>query len=197
GAVKAAIASKSGRAVAQLDLSLAAGERKTVALVSRGALRVKVSADAQVQVDGKAVTMQDGVFAGDFEPGERSLVVQRVGYQGQKGNVAVQVGKTATVTPELERFDPGGRVTMAWASIAVGGALVVAALVVDATVSWDEYGGDVGRWSAFSLGAAGFIGGTVLLKNTLDQQAPVQERPFQIQVSGARGGGMARIGWAF
>ncbi len=197
GTVKVAVTSKAGRAVAQLDLTLAAGERKNVAVVSRGQLRVKASADAQVQVDGKALPVQDGVFAGDFEPGDRSLVVQRVGYQGQKGSVAVQVGKIATVTPELERFDPGGRVTMAWTSIAVGGALVVAALVVDATVTWKDYGGDAGRWGAFSLGAAGFIGGTVLLKNTLDQQAPVQERPFQIQVSGTRGGGVARIGWAF
>ncbi len=197
GPLRAAITAKGGRAVAMVDVQLAASERKTVKVASRGALVVQAPADAHVQVDGKDLSAQNGVFTGDFEPGARSVVVQRIGSLGQKGNVTVQVSKTATVTPELDRFDPGGRTTMAWASIVAGGALVVAALVVDATVKWDDYGGDGARWGAFSLGAAGFIGGTVLLKRTLDEPAPVEERPFKVQVSHAPGGAVARVGWAF
>lgn len=197
GPASVVVTTKSGRAVATLSIDVAAAATQTAKVVSRGKLIVQVPADAEVTLDDKPVPAQDGQFAGEFEPGAHSLVVQRDGHFGQRGSVSLAAGKTATVATTLQGYDPGGKATAAWVAMIGGGVLLVGTLVVDATTKWDEFGGDVTRWTMFSVGAAGFVGGTVLLKRTMDEVPPVQDTDFTVQVSRAPGGGVAHVGWKF
>jgi hypothetical protein len=75
--------------------------------------------------------------------------------------------------------------------------LVVAAIAIDALSTYDELGGDVTRWSLLGVGAAGFVGGTILLKHTLDEAAPVKDVRYDVKVAGLRGGAVANLSLRF
>jgi hypothetical protein len=193
GSVQVSVQTKGGRKVVEQGVDVPAGGQAQLAVRSRGILLVQVPADADVQVGGKDVDADAGKFQVELEPGSHSLVVQRPGQFGQKGSVTVEAGKTATVAPQFEAYDYGGRKTYAYAAIIGGGALVVAAIAVDALSSYDELGGDVTRWSLLGVGAAGFVGGTILLKHTLDEAAPVKDVRYDVKVAGLRGGAVANL----
>lgn len=197
GSVQVSVQTKGGRKVVEQGIDVPAGGQAQLAVRSRGILLVQVPADADVQVEGKDVEADAGKFQVELEPGSHSLVVQRPGQFGQKGSVAVEAGKTATVAPQFETYDYGGKKTYAYAGIIGGGVLVVAAIAIDALSTYDEFGGDVTRWSLLGVGAAGFVGGTILLKHTLDQAAPVKDVRYDVKVAGLRGGAVANLSLRF
>jgi hypothetical protein len=168
-----------------------------VAVVSRGRVVIQVPADADVELDGKEVKADKGAFTLDADPGSHTLLVQRAGQYGQKGSIEVAVGKTTTVPVTFQGWDAGGKKTWAWVAMLGGGALIATAVTINAVSKYDEIGGDAARWTLFGLGTAGFVGGTVLLKHAMDEQAPVQDTRFNVQVGQTRGGAMATVGWKF
>lgn len=197
GSVQVSVQTKAGRKVGDHSVEVPAGGQAQLSVRSRGTLVVQVPADADVQVGGKDVDADAGKFQVELEPGAHSLVVQRAGQFGQRGSVTVEAGKTATVAPQFEAYDYGGKKTYAYAGIIGGGALVVAAIAVDALSKYDELGGDVTRWSLLGIGAAGFVGGTILLKHTLDEAAPIKDVRYDVKVAGLRGGALANLSLRF
>lgn len=197
GTVQVSVQTKSGKKVGDFTVELAAGGEAKLAVRSRGTLVVQVPADADVKVGDKELEAQEGKFTVDLEPGSHSVLVQRPGYFGQKGDIAVDAGKTATVAPQLEAYDYGGKKTYAYAAIIGGGALVVAAIALDALGSYDEFGGDASRWTLLGVGAAGFVGGTILLKHTLDEVAPVKDVRYDVKIARLQGGAVATLGLRF
>lgn len=197
GSVQVSVQTKGGRKVLEQSVEVAAGGSAQLAVRSRGILVIQVPADADVAVAGKDVDADAGAFRVELEPGSHSVVVQRAGHFGQKGSVTVEAGKTATVAPQFEAYDYGGKKTYAYAGIIGGGALVVAAIAIDALSKYDEFGGDVTRWSLLGVGAAGFVGGTILLKHTLDEAAPIKDVRYDVKVAGLRGGAVANLSLRF
>lgn len=197
GDVMIAVNTKDGRKISESKLTFAGGDAQTLEIKSRGKLVVQAPTDADVQLDGKDVPAQSGQFAVDTVPGHHSVVVQRAGHFGQKGTVDVAVGKTATIAPQFESYDPGTKKTVAWAGMLGGGALVLAAVVIDATHKYDDFGGDTVRWTLLGAGAAAFVGGTVMLKNIMDEAAPIKDTTFSVQVAHAQGGGVVSLAGKF
>lgn len=198
GVVKIVIKKADGATVHEAEVQVPSGAEARVQFASRGQLVVKAPEGGKVEVDGKALEAKDGQVAADVDPGDHSVVVTAPGKVGQKGQVGVTAGKTTTVQAKLDAFQPAGNTTLAYVGMIGGGALVVTALVIDATTRFDELGGDATRWGLFGVGAAGFVGGTILLKSTMDEQPPVQDRGFDVQVSGVglaptKGGAMAQV----
>lgn len=197
GEVAISVSTKAGRKVLDQKLEVAPGGSQTVQLVSRGKLVVVLAKDASVAVDDQDLNADGDKFTVSAAPGTHSVVVQRPGFYGQKGQVEVQLGKTATLNPTLAEFESGSKRTVAWAGILGGGALVVGALVIDATTKFNEFGGDTVRWTLLGAGTAAFVGGTIMLKNAMDEEAPVRDATFQVQVSRAPGGGLVAISKRF
>ena len=197
GAVQVSIQTKGGRKVSDATVDVPAGGEGKLAIRSRGTVIIQVPADADVSLDGKEVEGQEGKFTAELEPGAHSLVVQRAGHFGQRGEVSVVAGKTATVAPQFEGDDYGGKKTYAYAAIVGGGALVLAAIALDALGKYDDFGGDVTRWSLLGVGAAGFVGGTILLKHTLDEAAPVKDVRYDVKIARLQGGAVATLGLRF
>lgn len=191
------ITTKAGRRISDNKVTVASGADVALDVKSRGKLVVQAPADASVELDGKDVPADAGQFSVDTTSGGHSVLVQRPGYYGQKGNVDVEVGKTAKLAPEFESFDAGSRKTIAWAGIIGGGALVVTAIVIDANTTYNQAGGDVVRWTLLGAGGAAFVGGTVLLKAIMDEAAPVKDAKFSVQLAHLPGGGSAALALRF
>jgi len=193
GDVVVSVSTKAGRRILDTKVAITGGGESRLDVKSRGTLVVEAPADADVSLDDRDVAAEGGVFKATATPGGHSLVVQRAGYYGMRGTVEVEVGKTARVATQFEAFDPGPKATIAWAGIIGGGALVVAAVAIDATSRFDEWGGDVARWTLLGTGAAAFVGGTVMLKHTMDEPAPIKDTRFSVQVARVKGGALAGL----
>lgn len=196
GSVQITVKTSDGRTVTDQTVQTAA-EAVRVAVVSLGRVVVQVPADADVELDGKEVQADKGVYSFEAAPGAHTLLVQRAGHYGQKGAIDVAMGKTTTVPVTFQSWDAGGKKTWAWVAMIGGGALIATAVTINAVSTYDELGGDVSRWTLFGLGTAGFVGGTVLLKHAMDEAAPVQDTRFNVQVGRTQGGAMATVGWKF
>lgn len=197
GTVQISVQTKAGKKVGDFTVEVTAGGEAKLVVRSRGTLVVQVPADADVKVGDKEVEAQDGKFTVDVEPGSHSVLVQRAGHFGQKGEIAVAAGKTATVVPQFEAYDYGGKKTYAYAAIIGGGALVLAAIALDTVGTYDEFGGDATRWTLLGVGAAGFVGGTILLKHTLDEAAPIKDVRYDVKIARMQGGAVASLGLRF
>ncbi len=181
------------------DAVVPAGGDATAFVYSRGTITVTAGEDAKVEVDGKSVIGGAGKYTGDAALGSHSVVVSRTGYSGRKGNVDVVAGKTTEVEANLEKFEPVVDNTLAWTTLTVGGLLFVSAILIDNFKKYDEFGGDTAKWAMFGIGAAGFVGGTIMLKHNMDAAgvAPVKEGGFGIKVTGVQGGAVATLGLRF
>ncbi len=197
GDAEVVITTKAGRRILDAKVAITAGADAPLDVKSRAKLVVQAPADAEVELDGTDVTPTAGQFSVETTPGGHSLVVQRVGHYGQKGPVDIEVGKTTKIVPEFERFDPGSRKTIAWAGILGGGALVITAIIIEANTKYNEAGGDVVRWTLVGAGAVGFVGGTVMLKQIMDEPAPIKDAKFSVQVARTQGGAVATVGLRF
>lgn len=198
GAVDVLITGKDGREVQRRSLTLGSGETQTLAIVSRALVRILAPADATVELDSKEQDVKSkGPTDLKLVPGPHKLVIQRPGYFGRSAEVTAVAGKTTTVHVELDEYNAGGKKTWGWVGLIGGGALVVTAIAVDSFSKFDELGGDATRWSLFGLGAAGFVGGTMLLKAAMDEQAPIKPGSFRMDVTGTRGGAAAQLSVAF
>ncbi len=95
-------------------------------------------------------------------------------------------GKTHAIAPELAAFDPGNR-TVAWAGVLGGGALLLTSVLVERFAGADEMGGEPVRWGLVGLGLAGFVGGTMMMKDILRKEAkpPLKDGSFDVKVSAA------------
>lgn len=175
------------------------GQEVRVTVKTRGHVTVTVAGEGRAEVDGKPLTAKEGKAEVDLPAGEHSLIVKQPGYFGTKGALAVAPGRTAEVVPRLEKFSGGGNPTLAWAGILGGGALIVAAISIDAFSKYDQIGGDATRWTLLGLGSVGFVGGTILLKSAIDAEAspPVRDGSFDVKVSAVRGGAVAQVGGTF
>lgn len=194
GTVEVAVTTKEGRAVLTRSLTIVSAATETLAIVSRAKVVIEVAADASVELDG---TERDAPTKGRSElllpPGTHGLTVQRPGFFGRKGDFTAEVGKTTTVHVELDPYDAGGKKTWGWVGLIGGGALVVSAIAIDTFSKYDDIGGDATRWTLFGLGAAGFVGGTIVLKAAMDEVAPVRPGKYDIRVARTQGGAAAMV----
>ncbi|MSQ81826.1 MAG: hypothetical protein EXR77_02790 [Myxococcales bacterium] len=193
GDATVAVSTKTGRKVGDYKVTIVGGEAQNLPIVSRGTLIVKLAKDASLAVDDMDIEWESDQFTVSVAPGLHSVIVQRPGFFGQKGQLEVTLGKTATLVPTLDEFDAGGKKTFAWVGIIGGGVLVIGALVVDATTRFDEFGGDTVRWTLLGAGAAAFVGGTVMLKNAMDEVAPINDATFSIRLARTPGGGLVAL----
>ncbi len=184
---------------AEGDLTESGGELRIV-LTTLGRVDVALPGeDGRIELDGKTLPAKDGKVHAEVPAGPHSLIVRRPGHFGAKGSVDVAPGRTTAVTAQMEKFEGTGNKTLAWVGIIGGGALVVGAIAVDAFGKYDEIGGDATRWTLLGLGAVGFVGGTILLKGYLDEDAtpPVKDARFDVKVAVLPGGALAQVGGKF
>jgi hypothetical protein len=176
------------------------GQEVRLVLTTQGRVMIALPGeDGRVEVDGKALAAKDGKASADLPAGPHSIIVRQPGHFGAKGSVDVAPGRTVDVAARLEKFEGGGNQNLAWAGILGGGALIVAAIAVDAFSKYDEIGGDTTRWTLLGLGTVGFVAGTILLKSSIDANAspPVKDASFDVKVAGVRGGAVAQVGARF
>lgn len=199
GSARVVVKTAAGKVVHEGVAVIPSAAEERIAIVSLGKLEVRAPAQSKVAVDGKDLTASGDAYAADLQPGSHSVVVTSAGRIGKKGSVEIEAGKKAAIAANLEAFEPAGHETLAWVGIIGGSALIVAALVVEATTKYDEAGGDPVRWTLLGVGSAGLVGGTLLLKSAMDEAAapPVKEGTFDVKVTQVRGGAMARLAMRF
>ncbi|MSP91301.1 MAG: hypothetical protein EXR79_05805 [Myxococcales bacterium] len=201
GSVHVVVKTAAGQLLNDSQIAVPAGGEVRLSAISTGQLVVDAADGAFVEVDGKVMAKKDGKVGGSFTAGPHTLVVQHNGFYGRKGPVEVPTGRTATVKPDLEAFvvDTGTKSTVGWVGILGGGALVVTAVALDVFRGKETTGGDTMRWALVGVGAAGFIGGTVMVKQAMDAaaEAPVKDGTWNVVVGRRNGGGEVRLGWRF
>jgi hypothetical protein len=153
-----------------------------------GSIVVEVSDQQAIEVDGKAVTVKDGRAQSSHAAGKHSVVVSAPGRVGQKADVEVVAGKTHTISTELQQLEIGNK-SLAWAGIFGGGALLLTSVLMESFVDAGAAGGDVTRWGLAGVGTAGFVMGTIMMKDILKKESapPVEDTTFKVRVSAARG----------
>ncbi|MFZ4577033.1 MAG: hypothetical protein ACOYOB_01455 [Myxococcota bacterium] len=201
GTAKVVVRTAAGAVVKEAEVAVASGATARLDVTTRGKIEVATVRGAKIELDGKEVPTSDGKAEVDVDMGKHSLVITRSGYFGRKGDVELGAGQRASVTADLAMFEPENDLrAYAWAGIGGGGALILAAVAIDAFANYDSLGGDTVRWTLMGLGTAGFVGGTILLKQGAEASAspPVQDTPkFDIRLSQTQGGAVARLGMRF
>ena len=192
------VRTKAGKAIGSYPAHVDPGADANVTVVSTGALVIPVENGRTVEISGKAVEAKDGKVEARFAAGKVPVVVKEPGKTGIKGDVEIMMGKTATIDPKLEAFDPGNK-TLAWVGILGGGALVLTGVLMESFVDASSAGGDATRWTMMGVGTAAFVGGTILMKNILakENDPPVKDGTFDVRLSASRNGGAASLALRF
>lgn len=186
GPAKVDLQGKDGKTIKSYDVSIESSKDAAVDVVMTGKLVVTAKGDMAVNLDGKDVQAKEGKVEARVKGGEHSIVVTQPGHVGIKSKIEVMAGRTHAIDPQLASFDPGNR-TLAWVSILGGGALILAATVVEAVGQAGEFGGESARWGIAGVGVVGFVGGTIMMKDILKKEAnpPTEDGKFAVQVSRA------------
>lgn len=182
------------------EIAIESAKESRIDLTTRGRVIAALpAADASLEVDGKPVAVKDGKAVTEVLAGTHSVVVRQPGYYGNKSAFRVSPGLTTELTAQMEQFEGNGHRGLAWTGILGGGALVVAAIAIDAASKFDKVGGDSVRWGMLTVGSLGFVGGTILLKSIIDDEAspPVRDGRIDIKVSAAHGGAAAQVAGTF
>ncbi len=192
------VRTKAGKAIGSYPAHVDPGADATIQIVSTGALVVPVDNGRTVEIAGKPVEAKDGKIEARFAAGKVPVVVKEPGKTGLKGEVEIVMGKTATIDPKLEAFDPGNK-TLAWVGILGGGALVLTGVLMEGLVDASSAGGDATRWTMMGLGTAAFVGGTILMKDILakENDPPVKDGSFDVRLSASSRGGSASLALRF
>lgn len=192
------VRTKAGKAVGSYPAHVDPGAEVAVTVVSTGAIVVPVADGRTVEIGGKAAEAKDGKVEARLPAGKVPVVVKEPGKTGIKGEVEVLMGKTATIDPTLEAFDPGNK-TLAWVGILGGGALVLTGVLMEGFVDASSAGGDATRWTMMGVGTAAFVGGTILMKDILakENDPPVKDGTFDVRLSASRNGGAASLALRF
>lgn len=201
GTVQVVVRTAGGQVLNDAKVAVPAGGEVRLSAVSQGQVSVDAGDGAAVTLDGKPVPRTGGVHATSAVAGPHSLVVTQPGRYGQKGAVEVAPGRTAVVKANLQAYDVAGPTpAVAWVGVIGGGVLLLTGVALDALFEADEVGGDATRWALVGVGTAGFVGGTVALKRSMDAtgEPPVREGAWQVQVSRLRRNGAAlQVGMRF
>ncbi|MEY3013792.1 MAG: hypothetical protein RIT45_2527 [Pseudomonadota bacterium] len=193
-----AVRDKAGKAVGSWSVHVDPEGEAKVTVVTTGEVVIPVSNGRVVEINGKAVEAKNGEVRTRLPAGKASVVVKEPGKVGIKGDVEVTAGKSASIDPKLEHFEPGNK-TLAWVGIVGGGALVLAGTLMEPFVDASAAGGDATRWAMVGVGTAAFVGGTILMKDILAKEnaPPVKDGSFDVRLSGGRRGGMATFALRF
>lgn len=193
-----AVRDKAGKAVGSWSVHVDPEGEAKVEVVTTGLLVVPIRDGRSVEVDGKAVEAKGDRVEIRRSAGKVPVVVKEPGKTGVKGEVELVAGKTATIDPSLQAFDPGNK-TLAWSAILGGGALVLAGTLMEPFVDASSFGGDATRWAMVGVGTAAFVGGTILMKDILakENNPPVKDGNFDVRLAAGRKGGMASLALRF
>ena len=196
GAHTVVVQTKKGAKVGSYDVTVAAEGEATVKVATVGTLTLNVADGGALEVDGKKIKAKDGVASTSVSAGKHSVVVRRPGYFGTKGDLEVMAGTRVAIDPAMEKFK-GGNTTLAWVGVLGGSALVLSAVLIEAFADADALGGDATRWALVGVGAAGFVGGTILMKDILKKEnnPPVHPGTIKAKLSMASKG--ARVAFRF
>jgi hypothetical protein len=201
GTVHVVVRTAGGQVLNDDNVAVPAGGEARLSVIGQGQVRVEAPEGAAVTLDGNPVARKDGVHATAAVAGAHSLVVTHPGRYGQKGALEVAAGRTAAVKADLQPYDVAGPIpTVAWVAVLGGGALLLTGVALDALFEANEVGGDATRWALVGVGTAGFVGGTVALKRSMDAvgEPPVRDGTWQVQVSRLRRDGAAvQVGLKF
>lgn len=181
---KITVTDKDKKVVATFDIKIEPEGEAKVSVVTRGQIVVPTAAEVKVKIDGKDVAAADGKVSATLPAGPHSVVVTQTGMVGAKASVDVAAGKTHMITAGLKPYDAGSK-PAAWAAIIGGGGLILAGVLLEAFADRDAVGGDATRWSLVGVGTAGFVGGTILMKDILKKEAnpPIEEGGLTIKLA--------------
>jgi hypothetical protein len=198
GSHQVVVRGKDGKTVGSYPVQVPPGGEAVVRVVTKGTLVIPAAAGRVVEIAGKAAPVKDGKVEAKIAAGKVPVVVKEPGRVGLSGEVEIVAGKTASIDPKLEAFDPGDK-TWAWAGILGGGVMVVSAVLIETFVPATDWGGDATRWTLAGLGTAAFVVGTVHMKDILanENNPPVKPGRFDVRLSGGRRGGGASLALRF
>lgn len=178
------VKTKKGAKVASYSAKVQPEKDTTVKVVTTGTLQLNVADGGSLEVDGEKIKAKGDVATATVKAGKHSVVVKRPGYFGTKGDVAVMAGSRLAIDPAMEQFK-GQDPTLAWVGILGGGALVLTAVAMEIFVDATAAGGDATRWALVGFGTAGFVGGTMMMKDIIkaENNPPVHEGKIKTKVA--------------
>lgn len=190
------VKNKKGAKIGSYPVTIAPAGEATVKVATVGTLTLNVADGGSLEVNGKKVKAKNGVASTSVPAGSHSIVVKRPGYFGTKGSLEVAAGSKLAIDPAMEKFKGGSR-TLAWAGVVGGGALVVTAVLLEAFADAGDVGGDATRWVLVGVGTAGFVGGTILMKDLIKKENNPPVHPGKIKAKLSLGGKVARFAYRF
>lgn len=176
------VKTKKGEAVGSYKVTVQSEAEASVKVVTTGVIVLGVNDGSSLEVDGKKVAPKDGTAKLSVKAGKHSVVVKRPGFFGRKGDLDVTAGKTHSIDPALDKLKAGNK-TLAWVGVVGGGALVLTGVLLEALVDANKFGGDATRWAVMGVGTAGFVGGTILMKQILKKENNPPVKPGTIKAS--------------
>ncbi|GEM_PF-3406229 len=178
---------KKGKSIKKETVTVNSGKDTDIKIVMTGKLVVRTAEGMTVKLDGKAVKAESGAASATVKGGKHSVVVTQPGRVGVKSNIDVIAGRTHTINPSLATFSPGNE-NLAWAGVLGGGALILAAVLMERFADATSFGGDTTRWVMVGAGVAGFASGTIMMKDIYKKEAnpPVKDGKLPMQVTRAK-----------
>jgi hypothetical protein len=196
---------KAGQEVSAVEVEVRAGETTEARYLGWGKLQIEGTGDAPatVRVAGEQHAMTAGGPAVDVPAGEHTVIIEAKGLYPMRGQVRIEGGKTTVVSAPAEALpDRSLEEALGWSALGTGFAVVLAAIIVDQTVDFDDQETeDAVLWSLAGAGSALTITGGILLKEVYDDTGNPETRDvdygLRIGVAPAAGGAMFTGGFAF
>lgn len=156
---------------------------------AEGSLKAALAIEgAGLEVDGKFTAAKDGEAKLALKPGKHSVVVRQPGFLAVQGAVEVPPGSQVVLTVQAQPYARDHRPALAL--MIGGGVLALGAVALDASGTYNAFGGDDLHWPMLVGGIASFVGGTLWLKTIRNDEfdPPVGDGRIDVRVSLGPGG---------
>lgn len=141
-----------------------------------GFLKV-TSGDGQplmVEINKEVYEVKPGADTLSVPAGEQTVIVRGKGRVPITGPVRIEEGKTTTINAALEAVpDKTTEIGVGWGLVGTGFALIVATIIVDQTVDFDDQSTrDATVWTLAGVGGAMTVAGGILLSYGTGEENP-------------------------
>ncbi|NUN13083.1 MAG: hypothetical protein HUU55_05550 [Myxococcales bacterium] len=127
-----------------------------------------------VEINKETYEVKPGADTVAVPAGEQTVVVRGKGKIPVTGPVRIEAGKTTTLNVALESVpDKTTEIGVGWGLVGTGFALIVATIIVDQTVDFDDQSTrDATVWTLAGVGGAMTVAGGILLSYGTGEENP-------------------------